>query len=450
MSSSQKRQRRNRRLLLLGVVAVLLFGCYLGAQPVTGSLPEPPSVEVPESFTAAPVAEETDTSELIAESPPVVPDNIITRAIQSGDNLSAIFGSIPISQTVLHQVLAADEALLALDVLYPGNRLTFTLDETTRELQQMELFIHPGKQIVYRCLDDGSFVYEEIINPGIWEQELITGEINGSFYLSAMRAGLTEQETVNIAELFRSKLNFSRDMRAGDRFQVIRKQQFVDGEYTGQSLIEGIRIFNQKLTYTGFLFEDGNYYDSEGESLASAFRRYPFEGNYRISSSFNLKRKHPVTGKISPHLGTDFAMSTGTPVLATGDGVVTRVKNHLYAGKYIEIQHSGQYVTRYLHLSKILVKNGQKVTRGQKIALSGNTGRTTGAHLHYELRIKGTPVNAITAKIPMASAIPDEKRQLYKNQVAGLLQVMEVSHQQVAQLPTQTDVTSETKMDTTL
>jgi murein DD-endopeptidase len=439
--SQKRRQRRNRRLLLLGVLVVLLFGCYFGVQPEKRTNLEQIGSETEADSLLLSEIESDELTDAAATSVSSVPDNIITRAIQQGDNLSAIFDSIPVSQPVLHQILAADESLLALDVLHPGNQLIFTLDETTRELQQMELYIDPGQQVVYHCLDDGTFEYEEIVNPGIWEQELIFGEINGSFYLSALHAGLSEQETANIVELFRSKIDFGRDMRKGDSFQVIRKQQFVNGEYTGQSLIEGVRIYNQKQVYTGFLFDDGNYYDSKGESLASAFRRYPFVGHHRISSSFNRKRKHPITGRISPHLGTDFAMPIGTSVLATGDGVITRVVNHPYAGKYIEIRHSGQYVTRYLHLNRILVKRGQKVVRGQKIAESGNTGRSTGPHLHYELRIKGNPVDAIKAKIPMAAAIPKEKRQIYQEKIAALIQLMELPHQQIAQSATKTDAT---------
>ena len=430
----KRRQRRKRRLQLLGVLLlVCLCGWLISRSVHQGEEPELvlDSEETIES-AAEPVA--------VIEAPPV-PDNIVSRDIQPGDSLSSIFDSIPVSQPVLHQVLAADESLLALDVLHPGNRLTFTLDETTRELQQMELYIHPGKQVVYRRVDDKTFEYEEHINPGLWEQQLISGEISGSFYLSAMNAGLSEQETANIAELFQSRLNFSRDMRLGDSFQVIRKQQFVDGVYTGQSLIEGVRIYNQDQPYTAFLFEDGNYYDSKGESLASAFRRYPFTGRYRVSSPFNPRRKHPITGRISPHNGVDFAMSTGTPVLSTGDGVVTRVVNHPYAGKYIEIQHSGQYVTRYLHLSRSLVRRGQKVKRGQQIAKSGNTGRSTGPHLHFELRIKGRPVNALKAKIPLAASIPREKREIFKDQVATLLNLMEKPHQQIAKSDTVTDST---------
>ena len=296
----------------------------------------------------------------------------------------------------------------------------------------MELYIHLGRQIVYHRINDDTYEYEEVVTPGTWNRQLVAGEITGSFYLSAMNAGLSEQDTGKITELFQGKLNFARDVRASDQFQILLREQLVEGQLTGQSYIEGVRIFNRNQTYTAFLFEDGNYYDQNGESLVSAFLRYPFLGHHRISSSFNPTRKHPVTGRVSPHNGTDFSMATGTQVLSTGDGVVSRVKTHPYAGKYIEIQHSGQYVTRYLHLSHILVKKGQKVTRGEMIAKSGNTGRTTGPHLHFELHINDRPVNPVIAEIPLLASIPDSRRPAFDEHCTVLVSMMEMPLQQIA------------------
>jgi murein DD-endopeptidase len=404
--------------------------CLYNARSGDEAAPQPVADADPGLAEDQPLQAEADV-ETVVPLPP--PSHIaVTRQIQSGDNLSAIFDDLSVGQPVLYQILAADEPLLALDVLHPGNRLTFTLDAATRVLEKMALYIHPGKQVVYRRIDDDTFGYEEVVTPGVWEQQLVSGEIRGSFYQSALDAGLSQQEAGNIAELFKRKLNFSRDIRVGDRFQVVRREQFVAGQHTGQSYIEGVRFFNRNQTHTAFLFEDGNYYDQNGESLASAFLRYPFRGNHRITSSFNPKRKHPITGRISPHNGTDFSMPTGTQVLSTGDGVVSRVKTHPYAGKYIEIQHSGQYVTRYLHLSRILVKKGQKVTRGEVIAKSGNTGRTTAPHLHFELHIKSHPVNPVTAKIPLLAAIPEEKRQEFDVQCTALVSLMDAPQRQMA------------------
>jgi len=414
-------------LILVAGIASCLYNARTGEEVSLQSVVDADTGEAAEPIQAEAAVETVETPAV-----PVIPDNVITREIQSGDTLSDIFDGLSIGQPVLYQVLAADEPLLALDVLHPGNRLTFTLDGATRVLEKMALYIHPGKQVVYQRVDDDTFEYEEVVIPGVWRQKLVSGEISGSFYQSAMGAGLSEQDAGNIADLFKSRLNFARDIRPGDRFQVVCKEQYVDGQYTGQSYIEGIRIFNRNLIYTAFLFEDGNYYDQDGESLASAFLRYPFRGHHAVSSSFNPKRKNPVTGRVSPHTGTDFSMSTGTSVLATGDGIVSRVKNHPYAGTYIEIQHSGQYVTRYLHLSRALVKKGQKVKRGELIAKSGNTGRSTGPHLHFELRIKGRPVNPITADIPLAAAIPESERQEFDAQCTALISLMEKPLQQIA------------------
>lgn len=359
-------------------------------------------------------------------------DPTFTCTINAGDTLSAIFDRYHISTRVLFQILSADESLLALDVLRPGNRLTFTMDRETRGLISMELGIHPGKRVIYRLVEEGTFESEEIIMPGIWEEDLIGGDITGSFYLSARRAGLTDNETGSITELFRDHIRFARDMRAGDRFQVIRSRQYVDGVFTGQSRIEGVRIVRGRRIHSAFLFDDGNYYDSEGNSLARALRRYPTGGHYRVSSRFNPARLHPTTHRIVPHYGVDFAMPSGTPVLSIGDGVVTRIHCHPFAGTYLEVRHGSYYVSRYLHLSRVMVRRGQAVQRGERIALSGNSGRSTAPHLHYELHIKGRPVNPLTAKIPTMSVVPDEKRPDFDRRVEELVAVMEQPSRKLA------------------
>jgi len=426
----RRRQRRNRRILVSLMLLVLVLS-------IRALMPESPEASVPEPDIAKIQPPQPAREEAVPEqASPAVANNIFIRDIAEGDTLSAIFDSFHIDQQAMCQVLAADEQLLALDVLRPGNRLTFTLDQTTRQLQTMELFIHPGRQVIYQRLDADNFEFQEIELPGTWEQAIVNGEIRGNFFLSALSAGLTEQEVANIAGLFEAKLNFSRDIRAGDRFQVVRSEQYVNGIKTGQSQILGIRINGRSYELDAFLFEDGNYYDHNGESMARAFRRYPFASHYRVSSPFNPQRRHPITKRISPHNGTDFAMPSGTSILAAGDGTVTRVKNHPFAGKYIEIKHGSHYETRYLHLSKIMVKQGQHIERGQKIALSGNTGRSTGPHLHYELHLNGRVVNPLKAKIPMAASIPKEKRQQFQAAVTELSAKMDQSGQEFAQKET--------------
>lgn len=363
---------------------------------------------------------------------------VVRYAIENGDTLSTIFNKFNISQGTMYQVLAADEQVLALDIIRPGNYLTFLKEAQTSALLEMELFIHAGNRIIYRRVDDTMFEFEELIYPGEWEQETIAGEIHGSFYVSAIRAGLSKAEILEINKLMGEQINFSRQIRAGDRFQVVRRSQFVEGTPTGQSSIEAIRIQQNRRTYTAFLFEDGNYYDMKGESLTRAFRRLPHDQTFRISSSFNPTRLHPVTRRISPHNGTDFAMPIGTPVLSIGDGVVTRVENHPFAGKYIEIQHGSTYKTRYLHLNRHLVKRGDTVKRGQRIALSGNTGRSTGPHLHFELHVNGRAVNAMTANLPMALSVPKEQLAKFNQQTKKWVSVMDTASQERIAMSSQT------------
>ncbi|MGP9799772.1 peptidoglycan DD-metalloendopeptidase family protein [Rheinheimera sp. NSM] len=351
-------------------------------------------------------------------------DRVRHYAIAPGDSLSGIFSGQGFSQQQMQQVMAADQSLLALDVLRPGHRLTFQLDDN-QQLQAMELFVHAGNRVLYQREDGGEFSYQELLNAGEWHSTTLVGAISGSFYASAKQAGLSDVEIATVHQLFRDRLNFSRDIRAGARFQVVRSDNYVGAEATGQSRIDGVRLFNQRQQLSAFLHDNGQYYDANGESLERAFMRLPLERKFRISDSFNPRRLHPVSGRVQPHNGTDFATPIGTAVLAAAEGTVIRVEKHPFAGRYVEIQHHGQYKSRYLHLSKSLVRKGQRVERGQRIALSGASGRVTGAHLHYELHVNNRPVNPMTADIPLAEPIPDHGRGAFFERVGFMIKQME-------------------------
>ncbi len=330
--------------------------------------------------------------------------------IRSGDNLSGIFTQLGFSYQSMMSVMETDLNFLALDTLQPGNQLRFWRDEDSGELVKMELMFNLVDKVLYRRLDDGSYEFEDISLPGEWVQTPLVGDIQGSFSMSANKLGLSSIEIDHVVSLLKEKINFSRDLRAGDKFEVLQKKQFLDGVPTGKREIEAIKIMNRNRVLSAYLHTDGQYYDANGDSLQRAFQRYPVGRNWRLSSHFNPKRLHPVTGRVSPHNGTDFATPVGTPVQSTGDGKVIMTRSHPYAGNYVVIQHGTTYKTRYLHLSKILVRKGQQVSRGQKIGLSGKTGRVTGAHLHYELIERGRPVNAMKANIPMANSVPKNEK----------------------------------------
>lgn len=334
--------------------------------------------------------------------------------IKRGDNLSSIFEQLGFGYSELMSVMSTDLNYLALDSLKPGNTLRFWRDETTGDLQKMELEFSLVERAVYSRLDDGSYSFEDVKLPGEWSSFALVGDVRGSFSKSVHALGLSTNEINQIVRLLKDKINFSRDLRAGDKFEVVQSRQHVDGVLTGNRELQAIRIVNRGREITAYLHTDGQYYDHDGNSLQRAFQRKPVNGKYRLSSHFNPNRKHPVTGRVSPHNGTDWAVPTGTPIVSTGDGVVIMTRKHPYAGNYVVVQHSSRYKTRYLHLSKILVRKGQKVSRGQRIGLSGATGRVTGPHIHYELLDRGRAVNAMKANIPMANSVPKKEMAAFK------------------------------------
>ncbi|WP_261818060.1 peptidoglycan DD-metalloendopeptidase family protein [Vibrio gallicus] len=348
--------------------------------------------------------------------------------IKRGDNLSVVFSRLGFSYQDLMRIMEEDLNHLSLDKLKPGNILKFWADEESGRLVKMELEFTLADRVQYTRGQDDSFAYKDISLPGTWETKALVGKVYGSFSTSAHKLGLSSTEIEEISNLLKDKLNFVKELRAGDKFSIVHKVQYIDGQETGNREVEAINIYNQGRVISAYLHNNGQFFDENGDSLQRAFDRYPSK-YHRITSPFNPHRLHPVTGRLAPHNGTDFGAPLGSEVHATGDGKVIMIRNHPYAGKYIVLEHGPIYKTRYLHLSKILVKKGQKVKRGDIIALSGATGRVTGPHLHFELLVRNRPVNAVTANIPMADSVPkDEMKQFVarRNQFMKLMKDKEV------------------------
>lgn len=244
---------------------------------------------------------------------------------------------------------------------------------------------------------------------------MISGRVNGSFVSSAGDAGLSRNEINAVIKALQWQLDF-RKLRKGDQFSVLMSREHFDGKKS-QSQLLGVRLRTGGKDYYAIRAEDGKFYDRQGSGLARGFMRFPTMKQFRISSNFNPRRVNPVTGRVAPHKGVDFAMPVGTPVLAVGDGEVVIAKRSGAAGNYVAIRHGRQYTTRYMHLKKLLVKPGQKVKRGDRIALSGNTGRSTGPHLHFELWTGQQAVNPLTAKLPRSEGLSGKDRSDYLAQV---------------------------------
>lgn len=407
----------HRRVLLAVCFALVVLTSWTPSSNLSGE------VKLPQNL------EETSPSDILpSASNPVTNGNqrqqpTTEYIVAKDDTLGHIFDQLGLSQTQMRSILENDQTQ-ALDTINPGDKLRFWVNDH-QQLTRFQIFFNLGYYVDFNLLEDGNYQSHVIRLEGTWKRRRVKGTIEGSLYLSARKLGLSPAQIEQIGQMFKDKINFKRELRAGDLFQVILEDQFVKGQSTGESRLQAVQIINKKRQFNAFLFNDGKYYDQYGQSLTRAFLRYPTRHHYRISSPFNLHRRHPVTGRIAPHYGTDFACPPGTPVLATGDGVVTRVIRHPYAGLYIVIRHGSTYITRYLHLKRSLVKRGQPVKRGQVIALSGSSGRVTGPHLHYEFRIDNRPVNPMSTKIPMASAVARKDMPKFKAKVKKLLVVMD-------------------------
>jgi murein DD-endopeptidase len=341
--------------------------------------------------------------------------NVHDYTVSSGDTLSSALNQYGIEMGDINALVSSDKALRNMRV---GQQLSWTLD-ADGQLQTFSWEIDRRETRTYQRADNGSFKMQQELQKGEWQNNVLKGEVRGSFAASAQRAGLSSAETSNVIKAMQWQMDF-RKLRAGDDFSVLMSREMLNGK-SAQSQLLGVRLRTGGKDYYAFRAEDGKFYDRNASGLARGFMRFPTVKQYRVSSNFNPRRVNPVTGRIAPHKGVDFALPIGTPVLAVGDGEVVIAKNGGAAGNYVAIRHGRQYMTRYMHLSKALVKPGQKVKRGDRIALSGNTGRSTGPHLHYEVWINNQAVNPLTAKLPRMEGLTGKDRSTYMTQVKSWL-----------------------------
>ncbi|RWR03842.1 peptidase [[Pantoea] beijingensis] len=334
--------------------------------------------------------------------------------VSTGDTLSSILNQYGIDMSDINQLVKTDSDLRNLKI---GQQLSWTLTDDG-ELQRLSWELSRRETRTYDRAGN-SFKSSSEMQKGEWKNSVLSGVVDGSFVNSAQKAGLTSGEISGVVKAMQWQMDF-RKLRKGDKFSVLMSREMMDGKRE-QSQLLGVRLNSGGKDYYAFRSEDGKFYDRSGSGLARGFMRFPTVKQYRVSSNFNPRRLNPVTGRIAPHKGVDFALPIGTPVLAVGDGEVVVSKRSGGAGNYVAIRHGRQYMTRYMHLSRLLVKPGEKVKRGDRIALSGNTGRSTGPHLHYEIWINNQAVNPLTAKLPRTEGLTGQDRKAYLAQVKEVM-----------------------------
>lgn len=345
--------------------------------------------------------------------------------VKSGESAALLFNRIGLSARLLHDLISADKTInQQLSRLRPGDELSFGFDEQN-QLVQLVRNITPFETFRVTKSDNNSYTAQLVKKDVNIQYNYAEAEISSNFWNAAISANMTPNQIMELAGIFGWDIDFALDIRAGDRFRVLYEERVVEGEMIGRGRIIAAVFTNQGDTFRAVLDDNsGNYYDENGRAMKKAFLRSPVDFR-RVTSNFNPNRRHPVTGKITAHRGTDYAAPVGTPIWAAGDGIVQKSSYNKYNGNYVFIKHSNTYITKYLHLKKRYVKTGQRVKQGQTVGTLGGTGRVTGPHLHYEFLVNGVHKNPRTVKLPQSKSLTGKHKQQFLMQASNKLDQLE-------------------------
>ncbi len=380
---------RTLRLALgfTGIVSVAATALILSLRP-TGSPPDPhPALE------AVPAAPALSTE---------------TLSIASGDTFSDLLSRAGIDRNTIAESITVVEQTFDVRRFRAGSQLILTRSEPGI-LESIEYVIEPDRMLQLSYGENGvAAAIREV--PGRVEVVPVCSELIGSLFRSIAEAGESPELALRIAEIFAWDLDFYTDPREGDEFCVlVEKKEYENGQPPSYQRILAAKYVNEGTVYDAFLFhgEEGKprFYSRDGRSLQAAFLRSPLKFEARVSSRFSPRRFHPVLKTYRPHLGTDYDAPTGTPVQAVAGGRVVYSGWSGGAGNLVRIRHSGGYETYYMHLSRRLVRAGQRVEQGQRIGQVGATGLATGPHLDFRIRRNGRFVDFQRLDLPRTASV---------------------------------------------
>lgn len=338
------------------------------------------------------------------------PDPWQVVEVSRGQTLSTIFETQGMAPAEWMDLLSLGGDAAKLKQLRVGETLHLRKNAEQR-LEELKYELDEQRTLHVRRGEEGRL--EALIIEATMERRATqaAGFIENSLFVDGRRAGLSNRLVMELAEIFGYDIDFALDLREGDRFAVVYDDVYRNGERLRDGDILAAEFVNQGRTYRAMRYEDPSghvsYYAPDGQSLRKAFIRTPVDFA-RISSGFNLKRRHPILNTIRAHKGVDYAASTGTPVKAAGDGRVEFVGVKGGYGRVVILKHGSQYTTLYAHLSSYRkgLKVGNKIQQGQIIGYVGASGLATAPHLHYEFRINGVHKNPITVSLPRANPLP--------------------------------------------
>ncbi len=339
------------------------------------------------------------------------PDSLDRKSgkVKSGQFFSTLLGSLGMSAGDAYDLTMACDSVFDAKTLRVGN----VYDAYYSDGGQLEYLVYErdrASQIVFSCRPPyGARVH---MKPVTVESKYADVTITSSLWNAMVDAGISPLLIADISDIYAWSIDFFA-VQKGDRFKVLYEQKVCDGEVIS---IDTVRyaVFShggQDLPMVMFNQKDGGniWWNEKGESMRKAFLKAPLKYS-RVSSGFSYARRHPVTRKVRPHTGVDYAAPAGTPVQTIGDGTVTSVKHEGAGGKTVRIRHNSVYSTAYLHLSKYAkgLKAGQRVRQGETIGYVGSTGRSTGPHLDFRVWKNGTPINPLKMDSPPAEPLKKE------------------------------------------
>jgi len=344
--------------------------------------------------------------------------NKVTSSVKKGQSLNSILTDAGASQQEIFEISKVLKKFINLKTINTNQVFEILTHKDTGEIIRLTINLDNINSLhVFK--KNKEFVANKIEKVLYKKTTLAEGMINSSMYQAAEKEKIDPEVIVNFAGIFGFEIDFQRDIRRGDIFQIVY-DKYVDDD--GQLQKNGDIIYaymknnGREIALYRFVDNKGipGYYRTNGKSIEKALMKTPINGA-RLSSTFGMRR-HPILGYNKMHRGTDFAAPTGTPIMASGSGIIEQAGWNGAYGKYIRIKHNSKYKTAYAHLNGYArgIKKGAKVRQGQIIGYVGSTGRSTGPHLHYEVLVNGKRMNSQRLKLPSGRTLRGEDREKFE------------------------------------
>ena len=376
--------------------------------------------------------EETET--VLEASDAFCPDSLfcVDGKVGKGQFFASLLGDLGMSAQEAYDLTEACDSVFDVKTLRIGHsyQAYYSGEGDARELKYLVYDRDRGSRIIFSCIPPYEAVVE--FKPVEVVRRYADVTISSSLWNDMLDAGVSPLLILSLSDIYAWTVDFF-GLQKGDRFKVLYDEKVCEGETIAVDTVYYAEFQHGKDVFPMVMFDQkdgGNiWWNEKGESMRKAFLKAPLKYS-RISSGFSYARRHPVTRKVQPHTGVDYAAPAGTPVVTIGDGTVTSVKYEGAGGKVVRIRHNSVYTTAYLHLSKYAkgLTAGKRVRQGEVIGYVGSTGRSTGPHLDFRVWKNGSPINPLKMDSPPAEPLKgenyksfEEAKRLYVSRVDSLV-----------------------------